>query len=532
MISISLDETHHVQNGNPLYTTRYKKVMSFHDGIAPVETENKAFFIDKHNNKLFGRIFKKAYGFYEGYAAVKDDTGYHHIDTGGKNLYHQRYAWVGNFQEGVSVVKDFEQHYYHIDQHGKRIYSENYCYTGDFKYGIAVVVNSDGKATHICKDGQLLHGEFYDELELFHKGYAVAKESDGYFHIDKHGNVLYNQRYKRLEPFYNGKALATTFDNKKIVLNEEDFSSLEVTSTSIDKQQILNGSFGFFKYQILFAILKLDVLNAFKSKKEVGLPEISKKLIERWLISENIINKEHRLTSKGLIIEDELKPLILYWQDLPFKTATNMLESLKKGDESFSDIFGKPYFNYLEDNEELKQLSSTINHFYAIDYSETAKYLGLNNEMVCDLGGGSGALLESVKTLYPNTTVILADKFKITNKYQYIHIDFFKPFSIYSDILLLSRVLHDWSDKKAKKILKHIADNMTSSTILYVFETIVPESYDNDQGITLSFHLLNFLGGHERTLKEFETLFSDVNLKVIETYKTNSLISVLKVMKK
>lgn len=505
--------------------------MSFHGSIAPVETENEAFFIDQQNNRLFGRVFKKVYGFYEGYAAVQDDAGCYHIDTEGKDLYIQRHAWVGNFQEGVSVVKDHKQNYYHIDQHGKKIYSENHRYTGDFKYGIAVAVNSDGNATHICKDGRLLHGKFFEELELFHKGYAVAKESDGYFHIDKHGNALYTQRYKRLEPFYNGNAFATTFDNQKVVLNEDDFSSREVAPQGIDKQKILNDVFGFFKYQIMFAILKLDVLQAFKEKHEVDLPEVSKRLIERWLIIENIIDRECRLTEKGMIIEDELRPLILYWQDLPFKTASKMVESLKKGDESFSDIFGKPYFDYLEDNEEVKQLSSTMNHFYAMDYSAALKHLELKNKTVCDLGGGSGALLEAVKKHNPDITPILADKYENTTEFQFIPIDFFKPFSIRCDIFLLSRVLHDWSDEKSQIILKHIADNMTPSTVLYVFETVVPETFDSDRGITLSFHLMNFLGGYERTLKEFEMLFSRVNLKILEQYETDSLISVFKVIK-
>lgn len=505
--------------------------MSFHNGIAPVETEKETFFIDKYNNKLFGRIFKKAYGFYEGFAAVKDDRGYFHIDINGHDIYKQRYDWVGNFQEGASVVKDHET-YYHINQNGKRIYSENYYYTGDFKYGIAVAINAEGKATHIKKNGELLHGKFFEELELFHKGYAVAKDRDGFFHIDKYGNALYPQRYKRLEPFYNSNAFATTFDNQKIVLREDDFSFLDITSFDCDKQLIVNEVFAFFKYQILFAILKLDILHAFEEKQEIALPEVSQRLIERWLIIESIIDRDRKLTQKGRLIENELKPIILYWQDLPFKTATKMVESLRKGDESFSDIFGKPYFDFLQDNEDVKNLSNTMNCFYAMDYSRVVENFTLNNETVCDIGGGSGVLLESIKKNNPNITVILADKFAMETEFQFIMIDFFLPFSIQCDIFLLSRVLHDWSDEKAKIILKHIADNMTHSTVLYILETVVPVACDHDCGITLSFHLLNFLGGHERTLQEFEMLLSSVNLKITEKQSTDHLISVLKVVKK
>ncbi|WP_372998328.1 methyltransferase [Sulfurimonas sp.] len=531
MLNISFNETHHIENGQPLYETRYKRVMSFHDNIAPVETENESFFINRDNQKLFNRTFKKAYGFYEGVSAVYDAQGWFHIDSNGMDIYAQRYQWVGNFQEALCVVRDSENNYFHINKNGSRLYNDNYSYTGDFKYGIAVVINEEGKATHIGNNGSLLHLKYFDELDLFHKGYAVAKDAKGYFHINKNGDELYKDRYQKLEPFYNGVALATNFSGQKVIIEETEVNPLAITQERVDKEKILNESFGYFKYQILFSILKLDVLKCIQDDKSIDLPEISVKLIIRWLKVEGIIDIESCLTKKGKLIESELKPLILYWQDLPFKVSSRLVESLHKGDEVFSDMYGKPFFEYLQDNTFIQNITSAVHEYYTTDYKELVNLLEFGEDTICDIGGGNGALLTAIKKYNKNTTTILLDKFNQNTEHKFYKIDFFKPFSVHSDIFLLSRILHDWNDENAIIILKNVANNMSNDSILYIFDTIIPEQILNDKGHTLSFHLLSFLGGYERTFADFERILEKSNLKIINVYAEDNLISILKVKK-
>ena len=531
MITISFDETHHILNGVPLYNTRYTRVMSFHEKIAPVELNDKAFFINTENEQLFNCSYVKAYGFYEGLAAVCDEEGWFHIRTDGSQLYSQRYTWIGNFQESLCVVRDNENNYFHINDEGHRIYHENYSYTGDFKYSIAVVVNKEGKSTHINTKGEIFHNKYFEELDIFHKGYAVAKDTQGYFHIDKNGNELYSDRYQKLEPFYNGVALATNFKNQKIIIDEKNISTTILTQEFIDKNQILDESFGYFKYQILFSILKLDILKMLHTKKPIILPDVSKKIIYRWLKVENIINEDLSLTPKGEILENELKPLLLYWQDLPFKVSANLVEALQKGDEVFSHMYGLPFFDYLKKSESLQKLTSSMSEYYTIDYFSLIKKLSLSNEMVCDIGGGNGALLTSIKQQYKDVTTVLADKFKVETEHEFYQIDFFNKFILKSDVYILSRILHDWNDDKATLILQHIANNMRSDNTLYIFETIVPTNAIIDKGHTLSFHLLSFLGGYERSLEEYTNLLSTANLKIVDVYSSDNLISIIKVKK-
>jgi len=532
MINISFDETHHIKDSKPLYDSRYDRVMSFHNDIAPVELNNESFFIDINNNRLFDRVFLKAYGFYENLASVKDKKGWFHIDINGNNAYKERYSWVGNFSENRCTVRDFNNKYFHIDSKGQRVYTESYNYVGDFKYGIAVVIKDNGKSTHIDSKGKEIHGKEFNELNIFHKGYAIAKDEDGYFHIDKKGNSLYREKYKKLEDFYNGCALATTFENTKIVLNESDYSSLQITKPQIDEKKILDDTFSYFKHQILFAILKLDILKNIQLGQEIVLPEISKKLIFRWLLSQKIIDKNYNLTELGKSIENNLKHLILYWQDLPFKTSAYIYESLKAGDEYFSKLHKKNYFEFLEDNSNYLKLSQKINNYYNIDYLSLIKLLNFNDEIVCDIGGGDGRLIKNIKEYYPNIKPMVADKF--INKsidIEMIEITFFKQFKINSDVFILSRILHDWNDNQALNILQNISNVMNQSSLLYIFETIVPENSNSDKGITLSFHLLNFLGGYERTLNDFKELFKKVDLKMVEIFEKDKLISLIKVCK-
>ncbi len=531
MINISIDETHHIKDGKPLYDIRYTRVMSFHNGIAPVKKDNISYFIDENNNKLFDKTFLQAYGFYENLAAVKDKNGWFHIDINGNDVYSHRYSWVGNFVENRCTVRDFNNNYFHIDIKGNRVYKQNYTYVGDFKYGIAVVMDQNGKSTHIDSQGKILHGKFFDELNIFHKGYAVAKDGGGYFHIDKRGNELYAQRYKKIEDFYNGCALATTFENEKVILNEDDLTQLQLSKPKIDTDKILNESFGYFKYQILFAILKLDILHKIQHNKPIELPSVSLKLVYSWLSVEKIIDNNRELTQLGEVIENELKNIILYWQDLPFKTSSYMLDTLQSGEESFSKIFGVPYFDFLEKNSHYLDLSLKMNSFYNTDYSHLIKYLGLKDEKVVDIGGGNNSLIQTIQTSYPNIEGVVADKFLKLENDKNIKIDFLKKFQIKADVFLLSRILHDWNDTNALKILKNISRNMNNNSALYVFETIIPPQITQDKGITLSFHLLNFLGGYERNFEEFQKLFKKANLQVVEVFSKESLISLMKVIK-
>ena len=568
-ICLSLCETHHICNGVPLYKERYKKVLSYHkttifqDGIAPVFIEKdgkeEAFFIDTQGKGVFQKSFFKAFGFYEDLAAVSDESGFYHINDSGDSAYNNRFAWCGNFVNGACVVRDKSGLYFHIDAQGKALYGHRFSYVGDFVYNIAVAVLENGKATHICKDGTFLHGKLFESLEPYHKGVAVAKDSLGYFHIDKNGKALYADRFTKLEPFYNGRAFATTLCGKQCILNEKDYS-LEVLESNpngwvqdlgcekwdIESSKISNKAsgayqryfselaFSFMPLQILRSVFELGVLESLQDKdsnKDFKTQGYSQTLLIDWLLQNGFIYKSTQssyiLTAKGQEAL-RLKKVFLYWLDLPYLVAHKLPESLRENKEMFSSIFNAGYFDILHKDSKQQELFSAMAHFYASDYSDFVPII--NNEVVCDIGCGSGALLDSIVKKYPNIHAIYADKtdLRMNKSGVFVEIDFFMPVSIQADVFIMSRILHDYDDYNAIKILQNIAKSMTKESRLYIIESLQDEK---KQDIEVKVHLLNFLGGMERSLMEYESIVSKSGLKIVGVTKLQGIMSAMEIRK-
>lgn len=547
IITISFCETYHEINGKPLYSERYDKVLSYHNGIAPVyssiNNEKVSFFINKKGERLYNRIFLKTFGFYDNIACVMDKTGYYHINIDGVDLYKERYKWCGNFNEGACAVCDIAGNYFHIDTKGNRLYAEDYTYVGDYKYGVAVAVLTSGKSIHIFKNGSKVHNNEYKSLQPFHKGYAVAEDNNGFFHINKQGEPLYDARYLSLEPFYNDKAYATDFYGNLIVLdynhlenNVINYNEIYLITNKVEqniKDKIACESFNFFDTKILASILELGVFESILKNNTLELNDLAldnyvKELIISWLQFNNYINKSS-LTKKG-VITLEMKPLICYWQTLPYNTSCLLTESLKNNKEYFTHLYDKRYFEYIKENEYYKDLFSFISNYYATDYKKIP--FSLSNETVCDLGCGSGYLLYKLKEENPHINAIYTDLQDI-RKYKtdtFIEIDFLKdlPSSINADIYIISRILHDYNDIDACKILSNISKIMNENSKLYIFETIRDNS---SKGVSVSFHLLNLLGGRERNYKEFQELINKSGLKINKIYNNHNLISILEVIK-
>lgn len=69
------------------------------------------------------------------------------------------------------------------------------------------------------------------------------------------------------------------------------------------------------------------------------------------------------------------------------------------------------------------------------------------------------------------------------NRVQFVGSSFFEPqpkFHKSPDVFLLRYVLHDWSDKYAIKILRHLRDTATADTKLVVIDTIVAHACEAD----------------------------------------------------
>ena len=129
-----------------------------------------------------------------------------------------------------------------------------------------------------------------------------------------------------------------------------------------------------------------------------------------------------------------------------------------------------------------------------------------------DVGGGRGVLLAAILDAAPHIKATLVDRAGAVEAAREhvaatcIEGDFFDALPAGADAYLLSRVLHDWDDEDALRILAVCRAAMPRRRLLVV-DAILPErAKDGPFAIRMDLHMLLLLGARERTEAEFRAL--------------------------
>jgi len=532
---------HTSPSGEPLYSARFSEVLAFHnvDGrwIAPIQHLEQAFHIDVHGNPIYAPRFRRCFGFYDGLAAVYDANGFHHIRPDGSALYTARYQFAGNYQEGAVVVMQSPQEYFHLGLNGMPLHDAKWQYCGDFRDGIAVVQSHSGLHTHINKQADFVHGKWFHDLDVYHKGFARAKTSRGWCHIDKYGNPIYTERFSSIEPFYNGQARCETYDGTILVINEQGMSLRQLRQSQGDPFSALSADMvGYWKTFTIATAVELGVFDHMPHNAEhlsitcgcnkkllirlmKGLEEMGLVCLENGIFTALpkgqflATDNTHSLASAAIEYSGDL---LQRWEKLP--------EIIRTGSTT-SDIFNTVAHHKTRITIHHNMLAS-----YALrDYAELVSLLPVNKKTtVFDAGGGTGTLATLVQETFPEAKVITGDLEQVINKASFPHkiaFDLFDVWPVKVDLILLARILHDWSDTKATEILKHARAALLSGGRVVVIEMLLDEH--SPQGALCDLHLLSVSGGKERTLSDFKHIASKAGLEFVEVKGTGALVSVI-----
>jgi hypothetical protein len=97
-----------------------------------------------------------------------------------------------------------------------------------------------------------------------------------------------------------------------------------------------------------------------------------------------------------------------------------------------------------------------------------------------------------------------------------------------SDAYLLSRVLHDWDDGDALRVLRTCRQAMRPDSVLLVVEAVLPErAADDPAAIRMDLHMLLLLHGRERTAADYAGLFASSRLQLTADVPTDADVHVL-----
>jgi hypothetical protein len=526
---ISPDQTYHLADGGPAYAARFLSVLKFHEpGLAPVQDVSGAYHIDPEGKEAYSDRFMRTFGFYDMKAAVQSSDSWHHILPSGSELYPERFAWCGNFQQNLCVVKDFAGRFFHLNQEGKKAYAASYQYAGDFRDGYAVVQDDQGFNTHIDFHGNPLHGKKFLDLDVFHKGFARARDKKGWFHIDSQGTPQYPHRYKNIEPFYNGIARVETATEELLLINESGEKITSLRAPTVDVfHQVSAELVSYWRFYTIDAACKFKLFDflpdtAASLSAKLSLPPSATEMLLKALHELEFVQKRSGkwlLSDKGAFLTSRHPFSLLsaqkLWKDEHLDAWKNLLYSLKNEAPAFNYVFGKSWFDYLQDKEEKNELYHKALSIYAKrDYATASSRIDLSPyRSIVDIGGSSGFLmmellqanpqLQGMILDLPNVISLIQIPPHLKKRLQLIPADFFDtwpPFT--SDTAILSRLLHDWSDENCVEILMRTHAILSNNGRIFIIENIL----DNFNGALLNLHMLVMTEGKERSLDSFEKI--------------------------
>ena len=141
---------------------------------------------------------------------------------------------------------------------------------------------------------------------------------------------------------------------------------------------------------------------------------------------------------------------------------------------------------------------------------------------VMDVGGGTGTLLARILAGHPHLRGTLFDRpaviplardhlatAGVADRCTFIGGDFFESLPSGNDLHILSRVIHDWGDEDAARILVTCRSAIAQGGALLLVETVLPDhAADNPAAIRMDLHMLVLFASRERSAMEYEHLLT------------------------
>ncbi len=321
---------------------------------------------------------------------------------------------------------------------------------------------------------------------------------------------------------------------------------------------LLEMMYGFTISQALFVAAKLgiaDILSdgsktADELAKAAGVNSHGIYHLMRMLVSVGVFSLEDKekfcLNSLGKHLltgtSDSLRGTVMAVGDEIYQAWGNLIYGIKTGKTAFDHTFNRDFYSYLKQDSEAsvnfnEWMKETTREWLlpvleAYDFSEV--------KTLVDVGGGIGTLTAVILNANPKMQAILFDREDVVvgaqrvlegagvaDRCQIVGGNFFDAVLPDGDLYLISRVLLNWDDTDAIKILTNCYQAMTVKDRLVVVDFMLPKGKISPFMGLISLNLFSLFGDFMRTEDEFSNLLSSAGFKVTNTIKTAGPVSAL-----
>ncbi|TNN52813.1 Acetylserotonin O-methyltransferase [Liparis tanakae] len=234
-------------------------------------------------------------------------------------------------------------------------------------------------------------------------------------------------------------------------------------------------------------------------------------------------------TEQASVYLTRSSPLSLY-QSIQYSSRTIYLcwhyltDAVREGRNQYEKAFGvssNDLFQALyRSDEEMVKFMQLMNSIWNICGKDVVTAFDLSPfNIICDLGGCSGALAKQCTSAYPECTVTIFDlpnvvhmskKHFVTAADERISFregDFFKDPLPEADLYILARILHDWTDERCIELLSSVYKACKPGGGVLLVEALLHE--DGSGPLTVQLYSLNMLvqtEGRERTAAQYAAL--------------------------
>jgi hypothetical protein len=155
-------------------------------------------------------------------------------------------------------------------------------------------------------------------------------------------------------------------------------------------------------------------------------------------------------------------------------------------------------------------------------------------DVIADIGGGRGHLIDAIVAATPRASGVLFDQPHVVREAAAIASDrlrlaggdFFNDPLPVADAYILMEVIHDWDDTASRKILSAVRRAARPHAKLLLIELLLPKDCTPNWPTTLDIVMLA-IGGRQRTLGEYAELLRESGFAMTRELDTQTGISII-----
>ena len=264
------------------------------------------------------------------------------------------------------------------------------------------------------------------------------------------------------------------------------------------------------------------------------------------------------LTSLGATLRTDVPGSLHGWAMLMLgpinqEAWNDLMYAVRTGKSAFEHHFDMSLWRYCSKNSEYSRLFDSAMASFTMTYVENLvdSYNFSSFSTIVDVGGGDGSLLIEILKANAKISGIVYDlpevaaraahninQTQLSARCRAVGGNAFESVPHGGDAYILSRVLHDWDDDRARAILMNCRAALGDGGRILVVERIMPNVLAGgvtSRGVVLSdifmtdLNMMVMTSGRERTLGEFEELFRQASLELVRVVQTPTMMNVLEI---